>query len=324
MTVLITLSTAGTSTGPFDLYTSINGINFTLLVSGIQRSVLVGQGYSSSAVPNGTTKIRVTSTSVSCPNSIDLTVVTSTTTSTTTTSTTTSTTTTTSDPFSYLCTEGDEIQIGGQIWAGCNLNVDRFPDGNLINQVTDQYTWSTTSQPAWCYYNNDPTTARTYGKLYNWLVLAAGTMSPNYSEIAPAGWHVPTYQDWMTLHDYLGGQSVAGGKMKANSVLWSPNTGTNTSGFTALPGGLRESGNTAFDTFENLGQETYFWAQTPYPSWTGNIYGVKLSATGAQFTLGNYPQNAGFSVRLIKDYAPCFFAVAAEILPPLPEEPLYE
>lgn len=83
---LITLTTAGTGTGPFDLYSNVNSYA-TPFETGVAKSSLVS-GYTSSLVPNGTTIIRVQSTSVQCPNYVDISVS-GITTSTTTTSTTT-------------------------------------------------------------------------------------------------------------------------------------------------------------------------------------------------------------------------------------------
>ena len=96
--------------------------------------------------------------------------------------------------------------------------------------------WATLTTGAYCYYNNDSATyAATYGKLYNWYAVN------DPRGLAPAGWHVPSDAEWTELINCLGGEDVAGGKMKAVSALWySPNTGaTNSSGFTGLPGGYR-------------------------------------------------------------------------------------
>lgn len=94
----------------------------------------------------------------------------------------------------------------------------------------------------------------TYGALYNWE--AARTA-------CPAGWHLPVEADWGALRDFLGGESVAGGKMKeAGTEHWTtPNTGaTDASGFKALPsGGLFDT------TFDLTGQFTAFWSATVNP-----------------------------------------------------------
>ena len=93
MTVLITLTTAGTDTGPFNLYSNVDGY-VSAFETGVSKAALVA-GYSSALVPNGTTTIRIKSTGT-CVNYIDVTVVTTTTTTSSTTSTTSSTTTSTS------------------------------------------------------------------------------------------------------------------------------------------------------------------------------------------------------------------------------------
>lgn len=126
------------------------------------------------------------------------------------------------------------VQIGGQCWMSENLKTTRNNDGTDIPNVTDDVVWTQLNSGAWCNYDNSPGNDATYGKLYNWYAAA----NPN---ICPQGWHVPTDAEWTVLTNYLGGESVAGGKMKAVSPLWSaPNTGaTNESGFSGLPGGGR-------------------------------------------------------------------------------------
>jgi|GEM_PF-4490758 len=130
------------------------------------------------------------------------------------------------------------VVIGNQAWTTVNLRVTHYNDGTAIPHVTDGGTWSGLSTPGYCYYNNstDPAKQEKWGALYNWYAVETGKLAP-----ATGGWRVPTDADWTILSDYLGGVSVAGGKMKeAGTANWSsPNTGaTNESGFSALPGGV--------------------------------------------------------------------------------------
>ena len=150
-------------------------------------------------------------------------------------------------------TYGQEVTIGTQTWMQKNLNVSKYSDGTLIPQVTDGTQWANLTTGAWCYYNNTTANGATYGKLYNWFAVvgiydAASANNPALrKKLAPTGWHVPTDAKWTQLTDCLGGESVAGGKMKstgtiqAGTGLWDdPNTAaTNESGFTGLPGGIR-------------------------------------------------------------------------------------
>lgn len=129
------------------------------------------------------------------------------------------------------------IVIGTQTWMAENLKSTKLNDGASINQITNASSWYYyKSQANYCWYNNDGSTYKdVYGALYNYSTI-------NKGNICPIGWQVPTDAEWTTLTTYLGGTSIAGGKMKETGTThWlSPNSGaTNKSGFSALPGGLR-------------------------------------------------------------------------------------
>ena len=146
------------------------------------------------------------------------------------------------------------VTIGTQTWMAENLKVTKYNDGIAIPNVTDNTAWRELTTGALCDYDNIPSNSETYGKLYNWHAVNTG-------KLCPTGWHVPSDAEWTELTDYLGGTSVAGGKLKETGTThWaSPNTGaTNETGFTALPGGLRYSGGN-FLTFGNAG---YWWSAT--------------------------------------------------------------
>jgi uncharacterized protein (TIGR02145 family) len=127
------------------------------------------------------------------------------------------------------------VRIGTQVWMKENLKVSKYRNGDAISTNLSNASWSTTTTGAYAVYNNDSANNTIYGKLYNWY------SSVDTRGLCPIGWHVPTDAEWTTLENFLGGISVAGGKMKAFSSLWfPPNTGaTNESGFSALPGGFR-------------------------------------------------------------------------------------
>ena len=145
------------------------------------------------------------------------------------------------------------IIIGTQVWLAENLKTTHFNDGTPIPFVEDQLAWYELGAPGACLYKNDESANRnTYGALYNWYTVDTGLL-------CPAGWHVPSDEDWTILINYLGGEEVAGGMMKEEGVAhWiSPNTGaTNSSGFTALPAGYR--GREVFSPAGN----TLFWSST--------------------------------------------------------------
>ncbi|MBM3401498.1 MAG: hypothetical protein FJY21_04145 [Bacteroidetes bacterium] len=129
------------------------------------------------------------------------------------------------------------VTIGNQVWMTKNLDLDKFRNGDPIQEAKTNEEWKKAGenkQPAWCYYNNDPANGTKYGKLYNWYAVT------DPRGLAPKGWHIPTDMEWTILIDYLGGPDVAGGKMKSTgSEYWkSPNReASNESGFSGLPGG---------------------------------------------------------------------------------------
>jgi uncharacterized protein (TIGR02145 family) len=290
MTVLITLTTAGTDSGPFNLYSNLDGYTSAFEV-GVSKSALLA-GYSSSLVPDFTTTIRVLSTGV-CTNYIDILLAplptTTTTSSSTSTSTSTSTTTstTTTVPLVTIC---------DQIWTLENLDVTTYRNGDPIPQVTDPNVWETLTTGAWCYYDNDPANGAVYGKLYNWHAVT------DPRGLAPVGYHVPTEAEWQTLIETcLGGATIAGGKMKETGLVhWdSPNAGaTNSSGFTGLPGGYKDKN--AASTFEYLREVGFWWSSSlgtsSISAWYARAYWNSPDALIIQQS-----KEAGMSVRLIKD-----------------------
>jgi len=107
------------------------------------------------------------------------------------------------------------VKIGNQVWMSTNLNVDIYRNGDIIPQVTDPTAWAELTTGAWCYYNNDSLKGAIYGKLYNWYAVN------DPRGLAPKGWHIPTDEEWITLVNSLGGDTVAGGKMKSTGTWWS-------------------------------------------------------------------------------------------------------
>jgi len=184
------------------------------------------------------------------------------------------------------------IKIGNQIWLGENLKVTHYQNGDPIPNVTDNTEWANLSTGAYCNYNNDVNNANTYGRLYNWYTVV------DNRNLCPSGWHVPSDVEWTTLTDYLGGESVAGGKLKETGTThWiSPNTGaTNESGFTALPGGCRYSNG----AFGGIGDYGGWWSSTEGSS-TDAWYRVMDYLNAG---VGSYVdvKEFGFSVRCLRD-----------------------
>lgn len=184
------------------------------------------------------------------------------------------------------------IFIGTQQWLAKNLRTTKYNDGSLIPLTTTSTSWSGLSAGGYCWMNNDSVTYHDpYGALYNWYAVNTG-------KLCPSGWHVPNDADWSTLFSFLGGNSVAGTKLKeAGTVHWtSPNDNAdNSSGFTGLPGGYRfETG-----SFYGPGGLGDFWSATQYDSVSGNF--IQLYNGAASVSKGLYDKRAGFSVRCLKN-----------------------
>ncbi len=180
----------------------------------------------------------------------------------------------------------------GKEWLIENLTVSKYRNGDDIPQVQDPAEWATLTTGAWCYYLNDSSYGTVFGKLYNWYAV-------NDSRgIAPQGWRVAAKEDWKELTDCLGGDNVAGGKLKeiGSSHWMTPNVGAvNTSGFSALPGGGRSSKGD-FTMVDNLG---IYWTETNYDELQAWIRHLSYSNT---YVVEFYnDKRNGFSVRVVKE-----------------------
>jgi uncharacterized protein (TIGR02145 family) len=190
------------------------------------------------------------------------------------------------------------VTIGSQEWMVENLRTTRYKDGSVIPLVTDNTAWENLDSPGYCWYDNDTAYKNTYGALYNWYAVNTG-------KLAPEGWHIPTDAEWTILTNFLGGVTVAGGKMKStgtiqsDSGLWNePNTGaSNSSGFTAVPGGYRYF----IGNFDFLTQNAFFWSSSKRTSsyaWSPVLY-----YDMEQIFRGSSLYSYGFSVRCVKGFA---------------------
>ncbi len=198
----------------------------------------------------------------------------------------------------------------GQEWMAHNLRTAQYSDGTTIPLVTDPNQWGAnfnngTTLPMMCWYNNDQATytANNFGALYNWY--AVNPLTNGNKNVCPAGWHVPTDAEWSAFINYLdpnadGGNSnnIAGGKMKSTGTQYwlSPNTdATNESGFSGLPGGLRNFNG----TFNSVGNYGYWWSSTEYGTynaWTRSLY-----YNDGYVNRDNDNKASGFSVRCLRD-----------------------
>jgi uncharacterized protein (TIGR02145 family) len=187
------------------------------------------------------------------------------------------------------------IKIGTQTWTSKNLDVSTFRNGDPIQETKTKKGWDNAAkkgEPACCYYEINSVNGDKYGKLYNWFAV-------NDSRgLAPAGWHVPSDAEWTTLTTYLGGEGVAGRKLKETGTShWSSSYtgGINETGFTAVPGGYCYKG-----TFNGVGESGYWWSSTEYSS----IYAWcrKLSYNYSKVSkFSDNFKHEGYSVRCVKD-----------------------
>ncbi|WP_352422840.1 FISUMP domain-containing protein [Proteiniphilum sp.] len=183
------------------------------------------------------------------------------------------------------------VKIGNQTWMVENLKVTHYRNGDPIERVTLASEWNVEVGKYGIYQNND-LVADVVGNLYNWYALA------DPRNIAPEGWRVPTEEDWTILVNYLGGDAVAGGKLKSTDPShWAdPNEGaTNSSGFTAVGGGVAGTGTIG----GNLTIQGIYWCSTEHNPTTGLIRIIEHNHTQAIYSGG--AKKGGYSVRLIKD-----------------------
>jgi uncharacterized protein (TIGR02145 family) len=189
------------------------------------------------------------------------------------------------------------VKIGTQCWMAENLKT-----GAMINGLQEQTNNATIEK--YC-YNDLESNCSIYGGLYQWNEMMQYVNTPGVQGICPTGWHIPTDLEWTTLTAFLGGKTVAGGKVKstgtieAGTGLWlSPNTGaTNESGFTAVPGGYRDPDG----SFSLIGSHGIWWSSfkdeenVDYAWRRGVTYNLNV------LFQGSYPKNSGYSVRCLRD-----------------------
>ncbi len=183
------------------------------------------------------------------------------------------------------------VTIGNQVWMAENLKTTRFTDGTGIPPVPGNIEWKSLSTPGYCWYDNDEAANKsTYGALYNWYAVASG-------KLCPAGWRIPSDEQWKTLTTYLGGEYLAGDKLKEEGAEhWKHfnDKATNASGFTALPGGGRIDG-----TFVLIEESGVWWTSTSFNE--DQAYLRELDNFVTEVLSGYLSKKHGFSVRCVKN-----------------------
>jgi uncharacterized protein (TIGR02145 family) len=185
-----------------------------------------------------------------------------------------------------------EVKIGNQVWMAENLNLITFRNGDPIPVAKTDMEWVSYAEsklPAWCFSYNDSTNGVVYGVLYNWYAM----MDPR--GLAPQGWHIPSSSEWDTLIASLGGSNYAGSKMKTKLGWYSNGNGSNSSGFSALPGGSRDSDG----YFWWLSESCEFWS-------SNNQKGRMAEGFSLHFFIQDVhrvadEKGSGRSIRCVKD-----------------------
>ncbi len=215
--------------------------------------------------------------------------------------------------FTFIaCTDADGnnypiIQLGTQFWMGENLKTTKYSNGETIQNITDNLQWSNFTTGAQCSYNNDEVLGNKYGKLYNWYAVN------DSRNIAPAGWHVPINEDLTVFLDYLTSKDNSGSITLASTTDWliSSNSGAigndllknNSSGFTALPGGIREDWGLFGDmygTFVYLKFNGFWWSSTEKDATHSSV--MILDYNDNAITLSNnHKKNSGGSIRCVRE-----------------------
>ena len=178
------------------------------------------------------------------------------------------------------------ILLGKQEWMMDNLKVTKYRNGQPIPHIQDSIVWNAWKNGAYVFYKNDTK----HGILYNWMAV-------NDSRgVCPTGWHVPSSFEWDTLAKFLGGNEVAGGKMKAKLHWETPNTSaTNESSFHALPKGMYGVNG----SFNNIGKNAYWWSSSEHG--VSSAWGREIGFNESALFAGHGDKRDGLSVRCIKD-----------------------
>ncbi len=195
------------------------------------------------------------------------------------------------------------VRIGKQVWMATNLDVAVFRNGDTIPQVKTAEEWIRAGQegkPAWCYNENNPAIGLKFAKLYNWYAVA------DPRGLAPNGWHVSMKSDWEYLKSYLGegDEWTAAWKLRSNKG-WQVSKGSNTTGFSALPGGKRDETGKFESDFEEkdlLGYWGHWWNRTDYSTSDAcfiSLNGGAMDGGYIGFYTGSKIQ--GMAVRCVKD-----------------------
>ena len=186
------------------------------------------------------------------------------------------------------------VVIGTQVWLKQNLKTTHFQNGDAISRVSSDAEWSNSTGPSYCYYNNDLSKASEYGNLYNFYTVE------DSRNVCPTGWRVSSMDDWIVLMRTLGDEFTADVKIReAGTSHWVKDVGAdNSTGFTFLPGGNRESDGKYFNLYSrgNLWTSTIWIENGISAGWL-----VGLEWDRPQIRTCPYSKPYGASIRCIKN-----------------------
>jgi len=191
------------------------------------------------------------------------------------------------------------VTIGFQCWTNENMKVSKYSNGDEIPIIINGVTWASLTTGLRCWYLNDSVTYENpYGNLYNWYAAS------DFRGICPTGWHVPTDAEFTELTTYLGGEGVAGGKMKATGSAYEEgNIGaSNSSGFNGFGGGFREGiqePGYLDGQFGRIKLDGRFWSSSSFNN--SLAWSQSLIYYGQIIFRGGEKKGKGFSVRCLRD-----------------------
>jgi uncharacterized protein (TIGR02145 family) len=196
------------------------------------------------------------------------------------------------------------IQAGDQYWMSENLATTTYRLGKKIPVIKDYELWPEMKTPACGFFQKDTSKLRKYGMLYNWYAVDKG-------KLCPTGWRVPSHEDWLKLEKHLGGENIAGGKMKAVAGWKGRHVSGDDIGFKALPGGYRLNddfleGTEAIWWTKSIADESYFQKvklDENYRTLVANkiyIWGRKIVYNSSELISTLNQRENGFYVRCVK------------------------
>ena len=202
------------------------------------------------------------------------------------------------DPLEYQGYDYETVQIGEQCWFRENLRSENYENGDAIPSSLSDNEWINTVSGASAVYDENDYNLEVYGRLYNWYAV------DDSRGLCPSGWHVPTDGDWMTMEMALGmseteangtgGRGTDQGTQLKSTYGWNGGSqGTNSSGFSGLPGGFRVNSGDYYDA----GTNGSWWSSSPI----GSVAWNRTLLTFEQVYRDDLSRRYGFSIRCIKD-----------------------